>query len=1066
MTHITRRDFSVTATLAAAGWLVSGSRPPRAVAGPFGPEDLADFPVPADKKLDPQWLASLSARGAPIEYRSSRDELSYIGMPIGGICTGLLYLGGDGKLWLWDIFNQPAAPTWGDSSGPHYAKPVQQTSPLVQNFGLRVTAGGQTTHRNFDITGWADIAFRGEYPIGKVEYRQPGLPVEASLEAFSPFCPLEPDDSGLPATVMNFTVRNTSAEPVEIAVAGWMQNAVCLASEPDFDLVRHVRVKRQNGLIRVDLSAAIDPRAEERRKQERPPVVFDRFESDRYENWETTGEAFGDGPRLISSLPGYMGQVNGEGQRVVNSHHTQNGEDVGKADTYVGTLLSREFTIERRFISFRFGGGNHPGQTAFNLLVDGAPVRTTTGRNSNFMQLHNWDVTEFEGRKARLQAVDAWTGGWGQIGLDDVVFCDSPRRESGRLEDRGDYGTLSLGMIVPPGTVVPGLFSFDSVNAQSLPAAAFTGDADSTAARPIASIGRSVTLKPGESQTFKFIVGWHFDGLWRDYVAGLQGGDKLRRHYGTRFRSAADVVDYVAGSYDLLATRTRTWHSCWYDSTLPWWLLHRTMAPASTLATTTCFRFDNNRFYAWEGTHCCAGTCTHVWSYAHSVGRLFPQLERSAREMADYGVAFHEDTGAMDYRAEYHKVVAHDGQCGTILRTYREHQMSPDDAFLRRVWPRVRKAVEHMIREDRNQDGLLEGAQYNTLDTTWYGEMAWLSSYYMAALRAGAAMAREMGDDAFAAQCDAIVASGSRLIVDRLFNGEYFYHRTDPAHPESNNTNNGCHGDQLMGQAWAWQVGLDRVVPAEQTVTALKSLWRYNFTPDVGPYRKALKDTIKGGRWYAMPGEGGLIVCTFPKGGATESIGKGNDAWATAYFNECWTGFEHQVAGHMLYEGLVQEGLAICRMAEDRHHASRRNPWNEVECSSHYARGMASHGVFLAACGFEYHGPKCHIGFAPRLSPNNFKAAFTAAQGWGTFAQSIQVRTQRCELNVAYGQVQIRTFALAVSGKTPGVTATVAAANQPMKVTVTRSGDRLVLDFGTPLLVRPGEPLVITLTLE
>ncbi|MCK6475875.1 MAG: hypothetical protein L6Q35_03480 [Phycisphaerales bacterium] len=504
MTHITRRDFSVTATLAAAGWLVSGSRPPRAVAGPFGPEDLAVFPVPADKKLDPQWLASLSARGAPIEYRSSRDELSYIGMPIGGICTGLLYLGGDGKLWLWDIFNQPAAPTWGDSSGPHYAKPVQQTSPLVQNFGLRVTAGGQTTHRNFDITGWADIAFRGEYPIGKVEYRQPGLPVEASLEAFSPFCPLEPDDSGLPATVMNFTVRNTSAEPVEIAVAGWMQNAVCLASEPDFDLVRHVRVKRQNGLIRADLSAAIDPRAEERRKQERPPVVFDRFESDRYENWETTGEAFGDGPRLISSLPGYMGQVNGEGQRVVNTHHTQNGEDVGKADTYVGTLLSREFTIERRFISFRFGGGNHPGQTAFNLLVDGAPVRTTTGRNSNFMQLHNWDVTEFEGRKARLQAVDAWTGGWGQIGLDDVVFCDSPRRESGRLEDRGDYGTLSLGMIVPPGTVVPGLFSFDSVNAQSLPAAAFTGDADSTAARPIASIGRSVTLKPGESQTFTF----------------------------------------------------------------------------------------------------------------------------------------------------------------------------------------------------------------------------------------------------------------------------------------------------------------------------------------------------------------------------------------------------------------------------------------------------------------------------------------------------------------------------------------------------------------------------------
>jgi non-lysosomal glucosylceramidase len=117
----------------------------------------------------------------------------------------------------------------------------------------------------------------------------------------------------------------------------------------------------------------------------------------------------------------------------------------------------------------------------------------------------------------------------------------------------------------------------------------------------------------------------------------------------------------------------------------------------------------------------------------------------------------------------------------------------------------------------------------------------------------------------------------------------------------------------------------------------------------------------------------------------------------------------------MLWEGLTLEGLAITRMLHDRHHASRRNPWNEVECGDHYARSMASYGVYLAACGFSYHGPRGHLGFAPRLTPDDFKCAFTAAEGWGTFSQKRDPRGSRCDLRLRWGRLKLNSISLVLA---------------------------------------------------
>jgi hypothetical protein len=455
---------------------------------------------------------------------------------------------------------------------------------------------------------------------------------------------------------------------------------------------------------------------------------------------------------------------------------------------------------------------------------------------------------------------------------------------------------------------------------------------------------------------------------------------------------------------------------------------------------------------------------------------VFPELERAFREMVDFkaGIGFHPDSGIIGHRGEFNAHPATDGQAGSILRAYREHQMSADSAFLKRIWPNVKKAIEFLIREDGDGNGLLEGKQPHTLDASWYGPMGWLSGMYLASLAAGEAMAIEMGDTDFAKQCRTIIDQGSKNIVAEVFDGEYFIHRPDPA-VRALNSNKGCHIDQVLGQAWMKQVGLGRVIPKQETVSALNSLWKYNFAPDAGQYSLDHIQIEKAFRWYAMPGEAGLLMCTWPKGGATEAVPgdrlrtKENPPVYTGpggYFNECMNGFEYQVAAHMVYEGkpgdeLVEKGLAIAKAVHERYGAEKRNPYNEIECSDHYARSMASYGVFLAACGFEYHGPKGRIGFAPRVSPDNFKAPFTAAEGWGSFAQKVVDGQQSASIELHYGKLALNEFALNQVAGTMASRAVVVVDGKEVSAVFRNSAGRWVVRFPKGLRLDAGQKMEV-----
>jgi len=358
------------------------------------------------------------------------------------------------------------------------------------------------------------------------------------------------------------------------------------------------------------------------------------------------------------------------------------------------------------------------------------------------------------------------------------------------------------------------------------------------------------------------------------------------------------------------------------------------------------------------------------------------------------------------------------------------------------------------MHHDSNNDGLLDGAQENTLDAAWYGKIAWLSSLYAAALRAGEEMAKEAGDPDFAALCRRKFEQTRSAIEAELFNGEYFIQKPEPGHEKSLGTYQTCHIDQVHGQSWAWQVGLGRVLDREKTVSALRALYTYNFTPDVGPFRR--KNTA--GRPYAIAGDGGLIMSSNPRE-LHDAFGNVAD-WQFGYFNECMSGFEHQAASHMIAEGLVQEGLAVTRAIHDRYHASRRNPYNEIECSDHYSRAMASYGSFLTACGFEYHGPKGHLGFAPRLTPDDFRAPFTTAEGWGTFAQKRTGKTLQAHILLRHGKLKLNTLAL--TGPATHVTAKLQGKAIP--TTLTMQQGRPIVTFANAITLQSEQELTVMLS--
>jgi len=181
------------------------------------------------------------------------------------------------------------------------------------------------------------------------------------------------------------------------------------------------------------------------------------------------------------------------------------------------------------------------------------------------------------------------------------------------------------------------------------------------------------------------------------------------------------------------------------------------------------------------------------------------------------------------------------------------------------------------------------------------------------------------------------------------------------------------------------------------------------------------------------------------------------------YKDEVWTGIEYQVAGHMVWEGMVEEAVAICDGVQKRYDPAKHNPFNEVECGDHYARAFASWGVYTALAGYEYHGPKGHLGFAPAVTPDDFRAAFTAAEGWGTFSQKRKGKTQHEQIELRWGRLALRSLAFEVPENFKPAEVTLTTGGKSSKCDYTLNDRRVEINLKDDLVLTPGQMLVVTI---
>jgi uncharacterized protein (DUF608 family) len=558
---------------------------------------------------------------------------------------------------------------------------------------------------------------------------------------------------------------------------------------------------------------------------------------------------------------------------------------------------------------------------------------------------------------------------------------------------------------------------------------------------PGASLYVPFTLGPGETRTLKLLIAWYVPDS--DLRYGEEPKNKkdeectdpacsckdqfYKPWYTSKFSCIEDVASYWKTNYNDLNSKSSLFREAFFNTTLPSEVVEAIAANLSILKSPTVLRQPDGRLWSWEGCGdswgCCAGSCQHVWNYAQAIPHLFPTLERTMRETeflhsqdADGHQTFRSALPIRPVANTFH--AASDGQLGGIMKVYRDWRISGDSQWLRKMYPKVAESLDYCIRTwDPRSTGTLEEPHHNTYDIEFWGPDGMCTSFYAGALKSMVEMGSSLGEDI--RKYKLLYAKSKKALETELFNGEYFIQKImweglnapDPVKASANaystsyspealtlmqkegpkyQYGSGCLSDGILG-VWIGEVcGLKNLVDSVKVKSHLNSVFKYNFKPDLSLHSNPQRPS------YALGQEGGLLLCTWPKGGML--------SLPFVYSNEVWTGIEYQVASHLMFMGENEKALEIVRACRNRYDGTIRNPFDEYECGHWYARAMSSYGMIQGMTGLRYDA------VTQELVINSHSGDFTAFISTATGFGNAGIKNGKPFIKPVYGEITVKKF--------------------------------------------------------
>ena len=401
-------------------------------------------------------------------------------------------------------------------------------------------------------------------------------------------------------------------------------------------------------------------------------------------------------------------------------------------------------------------------------------------------------------------------------------------------------------------------------------------------------------LPPGAERGVRLALAWFFPDL-RD-----SGGKFIGRMYANWFSSPGDVAAHALRDFEAHYDGSTLLHRAIRALRMPEWLEDALINSLYSLAKNTLWVKDG-KFAHSESFTGCPITETIVCRFNGSLPilLLFPDLELGVMR---HFAHLQRSDGAVPFafgRPEFFDRPYYDTQKSLnssefVLMVYRDYLFTRDESFLRELYPSVKRAVRYAQTLDTDGDCLVNEVSMQYYDQwRFYGTSAYVAGIWLAALRAAEEMAEVVGDGEFAAECREWFSRGRESYERKLWNGKYYRLYSEP---ETGRVSEACLCNQLMGQLYAYLLGLGDLLPREHVVSALKSVLELN----------------------ARATELGAVSGVRPDG--TPEPGPHSE---TVIFGEVMN-----FAATCLYVGLREEGLEVARRAYENVRLRQKSPWN------------------------------------------------------------------------------------------------------------------------------------------